>query len=54
MKVVIRTKVAGGEAPLYTRMRIAGKCEWLNLYLKVDVQKWNEVKDSDRKYARWH
>lgn len=38
-----------GENPLFTRMRIAGKSEWLNLYLKVDVQKWNEVKDSERK-----
>lgn len=53
MKLNIRTKVVGGEAPLYTRMRIAGKSEWLNLYLKVDIQKWNEVKDSDRKVQNY-
>lgn len=53
MKLHIRTKVVGGEVPLYTRMRIAGKSEWLNLYLKVDIQKWNEVKDSDRKVQNY-
>ena len=49
MKVDIRSKATEGEAPLYIRMRIAGKSEWLNLNLTVDIQKWNEVKDSERK-----
>ncbi|MDE7459848.1 MAG: site-specific integrase [Paramuribaculum sp.] len=49
MKIDIRKSKTEGEASLYTRMRIAGKSEWINLYLKVDIEKWNEVKDSERK-----
>lgn len=49
MKVDIRTKTVEGVAPLYTRIRIGGKSEWINLYLEVDIAKWNEVKDSDIK-----
>lgn len=30
-------------------MRIGGKSEWINLYLNVDLVKWNEVKDGERK-----
>ena len=49
MKVDIRKSTAEGVAPLYTRMRIGGKSEWINLYLEVDIAKWNEVKGSDIK-----
>ena len=49
LKVQIRTSKKAGETPLFTRMRIGGKSEWINLYLNVDVARWNEVKDSDIK-----
>ena len=49
LKVQIRTSKKVGETPLFTRMRIGGKSEWINLYLNVDVARWNEVKDSDIK-----
>lgn len=49
MKVDIRNSRTEGEAPLYTRMRIGGKSEWINLYLNVDIVRWNEVKDGERK-----
>ena len=53
LKVQIRTSRKEGETPLFIRLRIAGKSEWLNLYLNVDVQKWNDVKDSDRKMQNY-
>ena len=49
MKVDIRKNTSEGVASLYTRMRIGGKCVWINLYLEVDIAKWNEVKGSDIK-----
>lgn len=49
LKVQIRTSKKEGETSLFTRMRIGGNSEWINLYLNVDVKRWNEVKDSDIK-----
>ncbi len=47
--VQIRTSKKEGKTPLYTRLRIGGKSEWINLQLMVDVVRWNEVKDGERK-----
>lgn len=35
--------------PLLTRLRIGDKCFWIDLKLEVDVQKWTELKGSERK-----
>ncbi len=47
--IQIRTSKKEGKTPLYTRLRIGGKSEWINLQLMVDVVRWNEVKDGERK-----
>ncbi len=45
----IRTSKKTGEVPLMTRLRIGNKNYWVNLYLVVDVVKWSEVSESERK-----
>ncbi len=49
MKIDIRTNKKEGETTLFTRMRIGGKSEHINLQLKVDIKQWIDVRDSDRK-----
>ena len=48
-KVQIRTTKKKGETPLYMRMRIGEESIWVNLMLKVDVEKWNAAAGSERK-----
>ena len=45
----IRTSKKDGEASLFTRLRIGKNNYWVDLYLKVEVNKWLLVKDSERK-----
>lgn len=49
LSLQIRTTSREGVAPLYTRLKINNKATWVNLMLKVDIQKWNEVNVSERK-----
>lgn len=48
-KVQIRTTKKEGEAPLYMRFRIGEESIWMNLMLKVDIEKWNAAAGSERK-----
>ena len=49
MKIDIRTNKKEGETTLFTRLRIGGKSEHINLQLKVDIKQWIDVRESDRK-----
>lgn len=49
MNLNINSTKKKGLVPLLTRMRIGEKCFWIDLKLEVDVQKWPELKSSERK-----
>lgn len=49
----VRSCKKSGNAPLLTRMRIGESNHWVNLYLMVDITKWNEVKGSERKMSNY-
>ena len=49
----IRTKSKEGTTPLYTRIRMENTSVWVNLELYVDVKKWSEVSNSERKQSNY-
>ena len=53
MKLIIRTKKDRGEATLYTKMKINGKVQWINLLMTVDVSRWKDACKTERKLANY-
>lgn len=49
----IRTTQTEGRTSLFTRIKIEGKSTWVDLRLIVDIEKWNKVKDSERKISNF-
>lgn len=49
----IRTTQTEGRTSLFTRIKIEGKSTWVDLRLIVDIEKWNKVKDSERKITNF-
>lgn len=52
-KLQIRTTQEEGTTSLFTRIKIEGKSTWVDLRLIVDIEKWNKVKDSERKISNF-
>lgn len=46
LNLTIRTKKSGGNAPLFTKIRIGQQVVWINLRLNVDIVKWGDVSNS--------
>ncbi len=53
MKLVVRTEQTEGEHPLFVRLKIGKNAYWCNLLMTVDVAKWNEVFESERKRTNY-
>ncbi|MBP5412608.1 MAG: tyrosine-type recombinase/integrase [Bacteroidales bacterium] len=53
MKLVLRTRQNEGRHPLYTRMRIEGEVQWVNMLVTVDVAEWNEAAKTQRKLSNY-
>ncbi len=51
--LTIRNNHSEGTTPLYTRLKVEGKSIWVNLRLFVDIKKWNEVSESDKKRTNY-
>lgn len=49
MNLTIRSMKSGGNAPLFTKIRIGKDSVWVNLRLSVDISKWNDVSTSSIK-----
>lgn len=49
----IRTNQTIGMASLYTRLKVEGKSVWVDLHLMVNIEKWNKVKDNERKISNY-
>ena len=43
MNLTIRTVKGEGNVPLFTKIRVGKQVLWVNLLMKVDIIKWNEV-----------
>lgn len=54
MKLEMRSKKTEGTAPLSFKLRTAdGACHWYNTGICVDVNKWEEANQSERKLANY-
>lgn len=53
LKLQIRTNQSMGMASLFTRLKVEGKSVWVDLHMMVNIEKWNKVKDSERKISNF-